>query len=270
MRTIAFVGPSGTGKSYRALMVARKYGADAILDDGLLISENKVLAGISAKREPTKLASVRRALFVEPDHARQVRNALCNNRVRCVMILGTSDAMAEKIAKTLQLPEIEQIIHIEDVSTQEEMQMAKEMRQGQGKHVIPVPTFEIKKDFSGYFMHPLRMFQKSMDTPEKDQGDKTIVRPTFSYMGDYTISDNVIAQIAAHEALKIKEVYKVNGVNIRKTEHGAHIELNVVLWYGCRIQEVCNAVQHTVVNGVERYSAVNARRVHVLVKGLKM
>ena len=123
MRTIAFVGPSGTGKSYRALMVAKQYGADAILDDGLLISENKVLAGISAKREPTKLASVRRALFVEPDHARQVRNAIRNNRVRCVMILGTSDAMVEKIAKTLQLPEIEQIIHIEDISTPEEIQL---------------------------------------------------------------------------------------------------------------------------------------------------
>ena len=36
MKVIAFVGPSGTGKSYRALTVASMNGADAIIDDGLL------------------------------------------------------------------------------------------------------------------------------------------------------------------------------------------------------------------------------------------
>ncbi len=37
MRVIAFVGPSGTGKSYRSVMVSQQYGADAIIDDGLLL-----------------------------------------------------------------------------------------------------------------------------------------------------------------------------------------------------------------------------------------
>ena len=45
MRVIAFVGPSGTGKSYRSVMVSQQYGADAIIDDGLLISHGKVIAG---------------------------------------------------------------------------------------------------------------------------------------------------------------------------------------------------------------------------------
>ena len=59
MRVIAFVGPSGTGKSYRSVMVSQQYGADAIIDDGLLISHGKVIAGTSAKKEPTKIASVK-------------------------------------------------------------------------------------------------------------------------------------------------------------------------------------------------------------------
>ena len=50
MRVIAFVGPSGTGKSYRSVMVSQQYGADAIIDDGLLISHGKVIAGTSAKK----------------------------------------------------------------------------------------------------------------------------------------------------------------------------------------------------------------------------
>ena len=38
MKVIAFVGESGTGKSYRAISVAKREGADAMIDDGLLIS----------------------------------------------------------------------------------------------------------------------------------------------------------------------------------------------------------------------------------------
>ena len=54
MRVIAFVGPSGTGKSYRSVMVSQQYGADAIIDDGLLISHGKVIAGTSAKKRTDK------------------------------------------------------------------------------------------------------------------------------------------------------------------------------------------------------------------------
>ena len=54
IKVYAFVGPSGTGKSYRAQMVANEKGINYIIDDGLLISGNEVLAGISAKKAPTK------------------------------------------------------------------------------------------------------------------------------------------------------------------------------------------------------------------------
>ena len=45
MRVFAFVGPSGTGKSYRAQMVAGENKISYIIDDGLLINENEVVAG---------------------------------------------------------------------------------------------------------------------------------------------------------------------------------------------------------------------------------
>ena len=37
IRVYALVGESGTGKSFRAKLVAQKYGIDMIIDDGLLI-----------------------------------------------------------------------------------------------------------------------------------------------------------------------------------------------------------------------------------------
>ena len=218
MRVIAFVGPSGTGKSYRSIMVSQQYGADAIIDDGLLISHGKVIAGTSAKKESTKIASVKHALFMNPSQVNEIKKVLKRNKIKCLMILGTSDGMVNKIAKNIGVHEVEQIIRIEDVATPEEMNMALRMRTVEGKHVIPVPTFEIKKEFSGYFLHPLRRFQKNLDSEiTTAEADKSIVRPTFSYMGDYIISDNVINSIAIHEAQKIDGLIKVQNINLRKT-----------------------------------------------------
>lgn len=270
MRTIAFVGPSGTGKSYRSMIVSRENGADAIIDDGILVSNGKLLAGSSAKKEPTRIASVKHALFMKDSHANEVKKAIKEHNIKCLMILGTSDGMVQKIAKRLDAEPIEKIIRIDDVATPEEMQMAKDMRLKQGKHVIPVPTFEIKQDFSGYFLHPLRLFWKNLDKDsDKVAADKSIVRPTFSYMGDYTISDNALIAMARHEAENIDGI-KVNNVNIRKTAHGLHIDISASIDYGLNIYTVCRKVQYAVKKNIEKYTSLNARRVHILVRNLKV
>ena len=64
VKAYAFVGPSGTGKSYRAQMVAGENDINFIIDDGLLIKDNEVVAGTSAKKAPTKIETVRHALFI--------------------------------------------------------------------------------------------------------------------------------------------------------------------------------------------------------------
>ena len=45
MKIIGFVGPSGTGKSHHALVVAYDEKIEAIIDDGLLIYRNRIVAG---------------------------------------------------------------------------------------------------------------------------------------------------------------------------------------------------------------------------------
>ena len=76
LKTYAFVGPSGTGKSYRAQYVANESGIKYIIDDGLLIYGNRVIAGESAKKAPTKIATVRNALFEDPEQNKLVQKAI--------------------------------------------------------------------------------------------------------------------------------------------------------------------------------------------------
>lgn len=56
--------------------------------------------------------------------------------------------MVAKIAKRLGLHGIDETIYIQDISSQYEIQQALNTRRTEGKHVIPVPTLELKKDFS--------------------------------------------------------------------------------------------------------------------------
>lgn len=266
MRTIAFVGASGTGKSYRAAMVSAQNGADAIIDDGILISHGKILAGSSAKKERTRIASVKHALFIRDDYADEMRCAIKNADIKCLMILGTSEAMAERIANRLEVAPIEQIIRIEDVATEEEIKIARDMRLNQGKHIIPVPTFEIKKDFSGYFMQSLGdFFKKSVN--DNESGGKSIVRPAFSYMGDFIISDNAVREMIKHEAQSVNGV-KVRSVKLRKTEHGLHIDMIISMKYGKGIYDTGKEIQKRIKGNIEKYTSINVRRVYVTVKEL--
>ncbi|HRZ65913.1 MAG TPA: hypothetical protein P5133_13365, partial [Spirochaetia bacterium] len=68
VRVYALVGESGTGKSFRAKLVAQKYGIDLIIDDGILIRGDTLIAGRSAKKEQLYMAAVKTALFHDKAH----------------------------------------------------------------------------------------------------------------------------------------------------------------------------------------------------------
>ena len=128
MKVYAFVGPSGTGKSYRAQMVASANDIHYIIDDGLLINENEVLAGTSAKKAPTKVETVKRALFLEKNQKEEMKKAIKKYKLDSLLILGTSDKMVTKIQESLGVPKIEKTIYITDVATEEEMKTARRIR----------------------------------------------------------------------------------------------------------------------------------------------
>ena len=121
MKVYAFVGKSGSGKSHRAQMVAKEYGLNYIIDDAILIKDNKVLAGKSAKKADTKIASVRQALFSSPGQKEEIDRVRKKEEIDSILILGTSDGMVKKIAANLGLPEVSDITYINEVATEEEM-----------------------------------------------------------------------------------------------------------------------------------------------------
>lgn len=265
-----FVGPSGTGKSYRAQYVAGQNNIEYIIDDGLFIHDNKIIAGKSAKKADTKIETVKHALFLKENEKQEIREAIKKYKPNAIMILGTSDGMVQKIANNLELPEVSKIIHIEDVATPEEMEKAHYVRVTEGKHVIPVPTFEIKKDFSGYLLDPLQIFKSKGYGNEPYMAEKSIIRPTFSYNGNFTISDNVFRQIIEYLAQKNERIDRINRVRITKNVAGPTIYIEATLIYGFNIKETLTEFKVKCKKEIEKLTAMNIQNIVIVAKTLIM
>lgn len=268
MKVIAFIGPSGTGKSHRAGWVSKEKELDFIIDDGLLINLGRIVAGKSAKKEPTKIGSVKCALFHDNSHAEEVRYTIEKLKPNGILIIGTSKGMVNKIARILELKTFDEFIFIEDVASEYEIQKALSTRKDKGKHVIPVPTLEIKKEFSGYFLDPLQIFRKKGKADFQHIGEKSVVRPTFSYLGKYTISEYTIYQIAERIILDNKNVSKIARFRVETQSQGAYIEIDLVLFYGCIIKPIMYAIQKKVCDEIEYLTGINIKNINLVAKSL--
>ena len=268
IKVYAFVGPSGTGKSYRAQMVAGEKDVHFIIDDGLLINDNKVIAGESAKKASTKVATVQKALFLHDDEKEVIQKALKKYKVKKLLILGTSDRMVAKIAENLGLPNVSDTTYITDVATEEEMKTARNIRVTEGKHVIPVPTFEIKKDFSGYLLDPLQIFKTKGRGKEPYISEKSIIRPTFSYMGNFTISDTVFRQIIEYLASKTIEIHKVQKIRVDNFGEGVKLYMEVTVVYGFNVVDGINEFKAKAKKEIEKLTAMNVEEFEVVAKNV--
>ena len=270
IKTYAFVGPSGTGKSYRAQMVASERNISYIIDDGLLIKDNEVIAGISAKKAATKIETIKKALFNNPEEAEEIKKAFRKYKPESILILGTSENMIKKIIENLSLPELTETIYISDVATEEEMEEARRIRQTQGKHVIPVPTFEIKKDFSGFILDPLQIFKSKGKDSKPYISEKSIIRPTFSYLGNFKISDTVFRQILEYLAEKTESIHRINRVRIDKIgdNEGISIYMEITMVYGYNVVEELRNFKKKCKKEIENLTAMNIETIDIVAKGI--
>lgn len=267
MKVYALIGKSGTGKSYSAMNLCRRMNIETIIDDGLFIGENKILAGISAKRQATTIGAIKTALFTNPEHRRSVYYKIREVNPASILVLGTSLNMAEKIRANLDLPPFEKIVNIEQITTGEEREIADKQRHELGKHVIPVPTFQLKKEFSGYFINPLRMFRGWGD--KAALVEKSVVRPTYSYLGDFSISDRVIVDLALYIMRKAEEVAEIVKTAVESSAGGIKINIAAVMIHKPSVISAAARLQAEISAKVEAMTAFNVEAVNIEIRGLK-
>lgn len=255
----ALVGRSGTGKSFRAKLVAEKYGIDLIIDDGLLIRDQRIVAGTSAKREKVYLSAIKTALFAKDEHCRQVRHALEKERFKRILILGTSEKMVHKIALRLKLPKPARIINIEEIASREDIETAVLSRKNEGKHVIPVPTIEIHRNYPQFVYDSVKVFLKRSFSllPGKEQVyEKTVVQPEFGKKGKVTISESALTQMVLHCVDEFDDTIAVSKVTVNQSPSGYMLSIHIHVPFGVQLSGTIHTLRDYIIESLEHYGGV--------------
>ena len=283
MEVYALIGASGTGKSHNANSVMQEYGIDMMIDDGLLIRDGKKMAGSSAKAEETTVAAVKRAIFHDPLHAAEVRERIAQLQPKKILILGTSEKMIDKITTVLNLPPVKNKIFIQDIVTPEQIELAQSMRR-EGKHVIPLPSIEVKKDLPNYWIDSIRSFvtkknkdkskgkdkDKENDTDKSrvSSEDKCIVRPRFSQLGRLTISENAIEQIVRHNLMMQGEFDGSAKIHVDMNEFGVSIYCEMKIKFGVPMQQAIEQFQIQTIRDLDEMTNLSVGRIDVRIIGI--
>ncbi|MDR0312945.1 MAG: hypothetical protein LBI14_05050 [Treponema sp.] len=269
IKVYALIGGSGTGKSFRAKLVAQKYSIDLIIDDGLLIRDNRILAGHSAKKEKTFMAAVKVALFDEKAHRDEVAKKLQGEKTKKILILGTSEKMVNKIAARLQLPHPHKFIKIEDIATQEEIEKAIRTRRIEGKHVIPVPSIEIKRSYPQIFYKAISIFKQKAKlpllSPIPRMHEKSVVRPEYSKRGKVEISEAALSQMVIHCAAEKKPEIRIKKIVVRDDERGYRLVITINVPYTSQLGGDIHDLQQYIIDNIERYTGILIEEVNIVI-----
>jgi len=266
----ALVGPSGTGKSHRAAIVANRFGAQAIIDDGLLIQSNRIIAGSSAKRQPTRIGAIKAALFMDNQQVQEIKEALSQLAPEKMLILGTSVGMVQRIAKRLELPPPSKIMQIEEIASEKEIRKAKFHRTRFSRHVIPAPILEVKKSFPGILVDPLHIFLRKKEAPgKKDWLEQSVIRPTYTFNGKLTIADSAISAIVNHAARLVEGVTNTGRITVNVVQEGViTIDISPTISFGRPLHEVAGKLQRQIKLAVESMTGLQVKEVNIKIKSL--
>ena len=101
--------------------------------------------------------------------------------------------------------------------------------------------------------------------------EKSIIRPTFSYLGNFEISDIVFKQIIECVVAKFEGIYKISRVIIKKHEgynDGLYIYIEPIIEFGYNINETMSRLKSLIIKEIENLTAMNVLSMEITVKGV--
>ncbi|MDX9810590.1 MAG: hypothetical protein RBT04_10610, partial [Sphaerochaetaceae bacterium] len=220
----------------------------------------------SAKREQNFLTAVRTALFDDDDQQRETVTALQKEKYHKLLIVGTSDKMVHKIATRLKLPAPEKIFKIEDIASKEEIETAMRIRYSEGKHVIPVPSIEITRNYPQIVYDSMRVFFKQkarFPWMKKKAYEKTIVRPEFSKHGKITMSEAALTQMVVHCLDEFDSMIKVRKVVVKVESDGYNLTVKLRVPIKHQISSTLAELQEYIADSLEKYGGIFVSGVNI-------
>lgn len=269
IKVYALVGESGTGKSFRAKLVAQKYHANYIIDDGLLIQGNRIIAGHSAKKEKTFMAAVKVALFDAKAQRDEVARQLQGSKPKKILVLGTSEKMVRKITARLQIPPPGKIIKIENIASQADIEKAIRIRRIEGKHVIPVPSVEVKRTYPQIFYDAIRILKRHNLPggigPAPQVHEKSVVRPEYFRRAKVSISEAALSYMVIHCVDEYDQHIRIKKIAVKDTALGYQIVMTIDVSHGTQLGGSMYELQQYIITDIEQYTGILIEEINIII-----
>ena len=98
--------------------------------------------------------------------------------------------------------------------------------------------------------------------------EKSIIRPTFSYMGNFTISDSVFREIIEYLVYKTPAIHKLAKMRITKYEEGPSIYIEVIVVYGYNIIDALNTFKEKCKKEIENLTAMSINNIEIVARSI--
>ena len=120
----------------------------------------------------------------------------------------------------------------------------------EGRHIIPVPTMELKTHFHGYLLDSVRSLFRRNGAKEETEFEHSVVRPVFSYYGKLIFSDKVLLTLVRHTVKEETGIVKLNKLRIRKHKeeetNGLSVDMALTVRYGENLKSLTSRLQKAV------------------------
>jgi uncharacterized alkaline shock family protein YloU len=186
--------------------------------------------------------------------------------------------MVNKIAARLQLPQPSKIIQIEDVATQEDIERAIRSRRIEGKHVIPVPSIEVKRSYPQIFYDAIRIFQRRPSSREASPGitpqgigptpkvhEKSVVRPEYSKRGKVEISEAALSQMVIHCILEHNPNLRIKKITVRDEQRGYRLVITIDVPFGTQLSGNIHELQQYIIENIEQFTGILIEEVNIII-----
>ncbi|MGD9950893.1 MAG: hypothetical protein AB7U29_20880, partial [Desulfobulbus sp.] len=180
-----------------------------------------------------------------------------------ILILGTSEKMVTRLAEMLELPPITQIIKIEEIASQKDIENALKSRFEEGKHVIPVPAIEVKRDYAQILSDTIRIFFKGgndKDGVKKSRFfEKSVVQPQYHEKGvggSVTISEAALTQMILHCIDEQDAEILVRKIKVKLGRSGYGIDLFIDVPFGKTLSGELHELRNYILENIQRYTGI--------------
>ena len=177
--------------------------------------------------------------------------------------------MVIKIATRLQLPPPSKIIHIEELATPEEIEQAKRSRTIEGKHVIPVPSIEVKRNYPKIFYDKIRLLLRGNTSPIGGKTnkvfEKSVVRPEFSKRGRIQIAESALAEMCQNCISEFDPEIVVKKLTIKTDLQCYRFIIVIDVPFGTQLSGKIHKLQQYIIENIERFTGILLEEVSIII-----